>query len=61
MKVYQINTFLIQAFQHIIKTLAELKHVQAKKAGKVITQGYIGILHSILNMKRKIKEKINTP
>merc|ERR1712227_42576 len=48
-------------FQHIIKTLAELKHVQAKKAGKVITQGYIGILHSILNMKRKIKEKINTP
>jgi small GTP-binding protein len=40
-------------FHRIIKTVNELKHFQANKIGKVLTQGYMGILHSMINMKKK--------
>ena len=45
-------------FQRMIKTINELRHVQANKAGKVLTQGYMGILHSLINMKKKVKTRL---
>jgi len=46
-------------FQTVIKTINELKHVQVKKVGKVVTQGYMGILHSLINIKTKAKKQLN--